>query len=123
MTYKVTINQTPTFLHAIVSGRNTMENVKRYVEDIILECTASNCWRVLIEERLEGARLGMTDVFDIVAQGSSLFSGMFKAIAFVDVNAEGNLMLFAENVAYNRGFPIKVFSTVDDAKNWLLHEN
>jgi hypothetical protein len=53
-------------------------------------------------------------------QGGSA-AGRFDAFAYVDVNAEGNLMKFAENVAYNRGARIAVFSTVADAELWLLN--
>ena len=123
MTYNLTIHQKPTYLHAVVTGRNTRENVVRYIEDVFRECTARNCCRVLIEERLEGSRLGTVDVFNLASQGSIRFLGRLKAMAYVDVNAEGDLMGFAEDVAVNRAsFPVKVFSTIDDAEKWLLHE-
>jgi hypothetical protein len=48
---------------------------------------------------------------------------MLKAIAYVDVNAEGNLMRFAQTVAVNRGLPIAVFPTVADAEKWLLSQD
>ena len=121
MTYTLTIDQKPTYLHAIVTGRNTKENVVRYLEDVIRECRVRNCWSVLIEERLEGARLRTMDVFDIASQGDIRFAGMLRAMAYVDVNAEGDLMRFAEDVAVNRGLPVKVFSTVNDAEQWLRH--
>jgi len=41
-------------------------------------------------------------------------------VAYVDVNAKGKLMQFAEDVAFNRGMPVKVFATVDAAEKWLL---
>jgi hypothetical protein len=78
---------------------------------------------VLIEERLEGPRLGTLDVFEIVSQGSSRALGILQAIAYVDVNAEGDLMQFAETVAVNRALPVTVFSTVADAERWLLDED
>jgi hypothetical protein len=77
---------------------------------------------VLIEERLEGPRLGTLDVFEIVSQGSSRALGILQAIAYVDVNAAGDLMQFAETVAVNRALPVTVFSTVADAERWLLAE-
>ncbi len=123
MTYKLTIDQKPTYLHMIVTGRNSRENVVQYMEDVIRECTARNCGRVLIEERLEGTRLRTLDVYDIVSQGAKRFVGMLEAMAYVDVNAKGSLMHFAEDVAANRGIPVKVFSTVDEAENWLLHKD
>jgi hypothetical protein len=122
MTYKLTIDPKPTYLHAIATGRNSRENVERYVEDVVRECTARNCFRVLIEERLEGPRLGTLDVFDMVSEGSQRFRGMFKAIAYVDVNRQGDLMKFAETVAVNRGLCFAVFPSVVEAEKWLLDE-
>jgi hypothetical protein len=93
--------------------------VARYLEEIQRECAARNCFRLLIEERLVGPRLGTTSVFEIASEGTDRAHGRFKAIAYVDVNAEGNRMEFAETVAINRGLPIRVFSSVGDAENWL----
>jgi hypothetical protein len=92
------------------------------LNDIRHECTSRGCPRVLIEERLEGPRLGTLDVFQIAADGSSRALGIFEAIAYVDVNAEGDMMKFAEDVAANRFLPVKVFSSVSDAEKWLLRE-
>ena len=121
MTYKLTIDQKSTYLHAIVTGQNSRENVTRYLEKILYECTVRSCSRVLIEERLEGPRLKTLDVFKIASEGCSKAKGRLKAIAYVDVNAEGDSMQFAENVAVNRGLPVAVFSTLADAEKWLLN--
>lgn len=75
MTYKLTVDQKPTYLHAIVTGRNSRENVVRYLEAILHECTARSCFRILIEERLDGSRLGTLDVFQIASEGSSNAGG------------------------------------------------
>jgi len=123
MTYKLTIDQKPAYLHVIVTGQNSSENVMRYLEETLRECMARGCFRVLIEERLDGPRLGTLDVFQIASEESSKAEGLLKAIAYVDVNAEGNLMQFAETVAVNRGLPVVVFSTVADAEKWLLSED
>ncbi len=120
MTYKLTIVPKPTYLHAIVTGRNSRENVTRYLEEIHGECMARGCFRVLIEERLDGPRVRMMDVFRIAQEGSSMAHGAYQAIAYVDVNAVGDAMKFAENVAVNRGLPVSVFPTVADAEKWLL---
>lgn len=122
MSYKLTINQKPSYLHAVVTGLNSRETVAQYLEEILLECKARNCFRVMIEEHLQGPRLGTLDVFQIAEEGSILVKGMLKAIAYVDINAESDLMQFAENVAVNRGLRVTVFSTVADAEKWLLNE-
>ena len=119
MTYKLTLEQKPEYLHAVVTGRNSKENVAGYLAELHRECVARGCSKVLIEERLEGPRLIMLDVFTIISQACSQIVGKLKAIAYVDVNAEGDLMKFAETVAFNRGLPVSVFSNVADAIKWL----
>ncbi|HTN44408.1 MAG TPA: hypothetical protein VMN77_11495 [Nitrospiria bacterium] len=119
MSYTLTFILKPTYLHAIVTGVNSEENVAAYLEEIRRECAARDCHRVLIEERLEGPRLGTMSVFQIASEGSQRARGQFEAIAYVDLNAKGDLMKFAETVALNRSLPVSVFSSVSDAKKWL----
>jgi hypothetical protein len=57
MNYKVTFTQKSGFLHAIVTGQNTKENVQGYLKDVLRECMARQCVRVLIEERLAAVPL------------------------------------------------------------------
>jgi hypothetical protein len=120
MSYELSIIQEPEYLHVIVTGVNNRENVERYLEEIVHECTIRGCRRVLIEEQLEGPRLGTIDVFEAASEGSRHTPGNIEAFAYVDVNAEGNLMNFAETVAVNRGVLVRVFASVRDAKKWLL---
>jgi hypothetical protein len=120
MAYDLKIIQKPTYLHAIVTGTNSEENVVRYLVQLRLECLERKCSRLLIEERLEGPRMGVYDVFRIASEGSPRALGQFDAVAYVDVNAQGKLMEFAAHVASERGMPVTVFATVDEAEKWLL---
>ena len=122
MSYTLTIHEKRTYLHAIVTGLNSRETVQRYLQELRTECIARGCFRLLLEEHLEGPRLGLMDVFTIASEGSTQVSGMFKAVAYVDANAQGDLMQFAETVAVNRRVPVAVFSNVEDAEQWLLNE-
>jgi hypothetical protein len=120
MSYTLNLDFRQSYVHALVTGRNTRQNVLDYMADIARECAARDVRYVLIEERLEGPRLGTMDVFEIASQqGRPLGSGV-RGIAYVDVNASGDLMKFAEDVAVNRGYPVRVFSNVTDAENWLV---
>ena len=119
MAVTVAFAQKPTYLHAVVSGENTAENVRSYLRQIQQECRARKCLRVLVEERLEGPRLGIVDVYRIVSEETVRALGQIDAIAYVDVNAEGDLMKFAEDVAVNRFLRVAVCSSVPDAEKWL----
>ena len=123
MTYKLTINKKSTYLHAIVDGQNSRENVVGYLQEVLHECTLHKCSMVLIEERLAGPRLETLDVFKIAAEASEETKGKLDAIAYVDINAQGDLMHFAETVAVNRALPVRVFSTVTAAEKWLLDKS
>lgn len=119
MSYELRIIEKPTYLHAIVTGPNTVENVAGYLQNVMRECEARQCFNVLIEERLTGRRLETWDVYQIASDNSALARGIFRAIAYVDVNAGGDLMKFAETVANNRGVPMNLFATVAEAEAWL----
>ena len=119
VTYKLAVDVKPGYLHVVVTGQNSKENVAQYLERLRRECAARDCFRVLVEERLEGPRLETMDVFQIASNGSERARGQLMAIAYVDANADGGSMQFAETVAVNRGLPVRVFSTVADAEEWL----
>jgi hypothetical protein len=119
MGYTLTFTQQPTYLHAVVTGENSVENVRSYVKQVRQECAGRGFSRVLIEERLLGPRLNIVDVFRIAAEGSALALGQVHTIAYVDVNAQGDLMKFAEDVAVNRFLRVAVFATVAEAERWL----
>jgi hypothetical protein len=119
MSYQLQITEKPTYLHAVVTGKNTLENVTGYLKQLLRECETRQCFNVLIEERLTGRRLETWDVYLIASDHSTLARGFFRTIAFVDVNAGGELMKFAETVANNRGVSMRLFATVAEAEAWL----
>ena len=119
MSYQLTVIEKPTYLHAIVTGPNTVESVIGYLQELLRECQARQCFNVLIEEKLTGRRLETWDVYQIASEGTARTQGLFRTVAYVDVNAGGELMRFAETVANNRGVPMTVFATVAEAEKWL----
>ena len=122
MAYEVKVTQKPQYLHFIVTGQNSADTIVRYVDEINRECAARKCFSILIEERLDGPRLSIMEVFELVRNVSSKYEWVFKAIAYVDVKAEGDSMKFAEDACVNRSLPMAVFSTVANAKKWLLNK-
>lgn len=122
MTYELKIIPKPTYLHFIITGENTIENIRGYYNTIIKECAGRKCFKILIEERLDGPRLPILDIFNLAEEASNRARGVFKVIAYVDVNAVGNTMQFAEDACVNRALPLRVFPTVSDAEKWLSSE-
>ena len=120
MTYQIIYNNTQHYLHAKVTGENSPQVVKQYLSEILQKCIQDHHQYVLIEEQLDGPRLDTLEVFDVASEKSEQSMGVFKAIAYVDVNAiNDEMMRFAETVAVNRSLPARVFSTVAEAEQWL----
>jgi len=117
--YSLTVERKPGDLHATVKGANTEGNVLAYMSEVLERCREAACKHLLIEERLEGPRLGTLEVFRIASRRTAAIFGAMEAIAFVDVNATGDLMKFAQTVARNRGAPVAVFGSVEEAERWL----
>lgn len=119
MDYQLSYEEKPGYLHCRVTGRNSQENVAAYLRDIAREATQRGCQRILIEECLAGPRLDMMAVFAIAAASSEAAKGICTQVAYVDVNAAGDLMQFAQTVAHNRMLPVQVFPTTAAADAWL----
>lgn len=66
--------------------------------------------------------MGTFEVFSMVSEGAKQFLGRLRAIAYADADGDKRLMHFAENVAVERGIPIRIFSNVSDAETWLLQQ-
>ena len=121
MTYTLNIEVNPTYMHATITGTNSRDVVSQYLYELLQECVKRNCFRVLIEENLQGPRLDAMEVFAVVSEGSMKALGKFEALAYVDEKM-GEMAEFAETIAINRGMPISVFDNVDDAKDWLSRQ-
>jgi len=123
MPFELTSECHNNFIHFRVTGENTAETVLAYMAAIRETCGHQDCFRILIEENLEGPRFDEMEVFALISEGSPTALGVFEAIAYVDAQQDFKVVKFAETVAVNRGIPIAVFESVADAENWLRHRS
>jgi hypothetical protein len=108
-------------LHARITGENTPEVTRAYVVDLVAACRQAKCAAVLIEENLEGPRMGMGELYSIVHDLHAEFRSAIHVAAFVDVNplrSDAN-MRFVEDASVNRGADVAAFPTVAEAEAWL----
>ena len=121
MAYQLTVEQKTGYLHNRVSGQNSPETVRSYLQEVFSVCRQRNCPVVLIEEDLRGSGLGILDIHQVASEGSKRTWPTVRRIAYVDTNKEHSLpnMQFAETVAVNLGVNVKLFQTVSEAEDWL----
>jgi hypothetical protein len=121
MSYQITLHEKPNYLHFIITGECTFENVMGYLEEGLEICRSKDRSRVLIEDRLEGPSLGMLDMVHVAFEGSKKARGIMREIAVVDNVSGSHLTKFAANLASSRGLNVKVFDGVAEAEVWLMN--
>jgi hypothetical protein len=122
MLYSLSVEEHQRYLHFRVTGKNTIDAVRRYLFDIYTMCVQRNCSTVLIEENLEGPGLGVVEIYKIVAEASQRKSMPVRRVAYVDLNPEHSSanMDFAKDVAMNRGLDVRMFANATEAEKWLI---
>jgi len=121
MAYQLTLERRSTYLYAQVRGRNSPDTVRAYLAELMDECQRRDCFRVLIDERLEGPRLKASEVFTVASESAMNALGVFQAIAYVDEKM-GEMADYAETLAITRGMPVKTFSSVAQAEAWIAEQ-
>ena len=124
MPYNVILREEQDHIRVEVSGdRNRGKEVDDAISvwsQVAQICHEKNVYRILAISKLTG-RLPILAAFEIAKSPEEFgWSRSFK-LAFVDLNEESRQVnLFAETVAVNRGYWIKVFDNELDAKVWML---
>jgi hypothetical protein len=124
MKYELTVTPRKGYLHVRVTGPNGTATIRQYFADTVAACLREGCPNVLIEEYLQGERISIADVFEVVSDNVDLIRSAIRLVAFVDVNphrSDTNLK-FGETVAVNRGLAARVFGDVAEAEGWLTAE-
>ena len=120
MEYHITIEQHPTYLHAIATGDTTRANLHRFLLEAYQAALARQRQSLLLELRFSGRSLDLGSIYSVISE-RSLDGATLARIAYVDASPEHAVEVaeFAELAAQNRGVNVRLFCTVDDAKRWL----
>ena len=120
MSYHLFIEEQPAYVHARATGDMTPENALRFLVEANGACTARGKRRLLLEFGFTGPSLNGGSIYDIITARSS-HAAVFERIAYVDVSGERNPenKRFAETIARNRGVNVRLFPSLDEARQWL----
>ena len=119
MPYALTVDPKGTYLHAVVRGTNDRETVLAYFAEIREACVKRDCYRVLVEERLEGPRFPPEVLLPLMAEVAGSAGATFEALAYVDVMAVTDTVLRLASQVVQPGARVGVFDTVAQAVAWL----
>lgn len=123
MKYTINITLQNNYLHAVITGDNSIKNVDRYLLDIQEAVEQQQCKNVLIEEQLTGPGLDTFDIFDIIRTRARYARDNKLRIAYIDLNRDHHrtTVAFGENLANILGVNVKVFSATSEAMVWLTN--
>jgi len=109
------------YVHVKIRGDSDVPTTARYMEEMFHACQEHKCSYLLIEENVEGEKLSMGDIFELISEKIDRFRPTLRVVAFVDVSPNPSLpnMAFAQDVILNRGIDVNYFRTVPDADAWL----
>jgi hypothetical protein len=120
MTYQLTIEEHPLYLHAKASGTHSAENVLRFLRETHAACDERGRDAVLVEVGFTGPSLDAGDIFKVIMERSESGKRLRK-IGYVDPTPrDRERVKFAENVAFNRGVNVRLFQDVESAKAWMV---
>jgi hypothetical protein len=120
MSYDLSIEERPSYLHAKVRGTHNEQNAHRFLVDVHEAWVRRNSSAVLLEMNLDGPSLSVLSIFNIISERAPYAFGL-KRIAYVDRGRghDPEQARFAETVARNRGVNVRLFWSVDEAEDWL----
>lgn len=118
MPYQLTIEETPTYVHAKATGERTPANALRFLGEAYA-AVKSGCSALLLEMAFSGPSPQTGSIYDVITQrvpdGRKL-----RRIAYVQMMIDDAAMpYFAETVAVNRGVNVRLFQNVAAAAEWL----
>jgi hypothetical protein len=99
----------------------SVDDSVRYGEAILSVCEEHQCNRILVDET------GLTKVLDTVGQYELVTRLLEKVPYYIEVAMVVNPANYTETsfgstVATNRGVKIQVFTSADEAREWLTRE-
>lgn len=124
MEYAFSAERKDGYVHVRVQGASDAPTTARYMEDMFRACLEHRCGFLLIEENLEGERLGIGEIFQLITEKIDELRPAIRVVAFVDATAQHSdaTLSFADNVITNRGITVSHFGTVSAAEAWLRRQ-
>ena len=87
------------------------------IRDILANCKAAGCRKILLTGPKIRVRLSTSDIYDL---GREVAKSQIRIAVVEEHDADPEDTIFFETVARNRGGFIKFFADEDSAKRWLM---
>jgi hypothetical protein len=119
MSVKLQIDETPSYLKARFIGAGATEEVERQFELLAEKCKSTKKNRLLLDFTEIPADISLVDRYELWIR-TQVFAQYRCKVAALCKPERHDSQCFLETVARNRWVDLRVFTTVDDALEWLL---
>jgi hypothetical protein len=119
--YQLTFEDRNTYLYVRLTGEDSFAASLSYWNKIADQAKLRGCEKMLIHENLVG-KVAESEMGEIIRD--LLPSGLAEIqIAFFDENVEdAAINALGQTLAVDRGANVKIFTSLDDAKDWITDE-
>jgi hypothetical protein len=107
------------YLAVRFTGAGTAEEAWRQFESIAEHCKRANKNKLLLDFTEAQAEFSLADRY-FLGEGAKIFKHHASKVATVGRPEQLDHRRFGETVAQNRGVNLRVFTTIEDAHEWLL---
>ena len=125
MTYSVTFNEEAGFIHAVYEGDLDMTGITGMMREVGITIRDHDCYRVLSDYSKARMTISIADLYEmpklILKRSKEIGVSAYKIkrALIIPIAAYENFRFF-ENVSLNNSQTVKIFTDVDQAKEWLL---
>jgi len=118
--FNIQYNKEKHYLHVDVTGDMTLRTARDYLDDVAVVLKETGATRILIDATKANMRLTSIDLMKVSQMVSESAEAKCKR-ALVDTSGRSGLALF-ESVSQGRGQPMRGFTDIDEALDWLLSD-
>lgn len=116
--YSIEIDDHGEYLHVVVGGlKTTPEIVMGYWHDIIKECEAKECSKILLEHNFV-EMISMSEMAEIIGPVGDLLQGRF--LAFYDRFGQYDVPEAGKMILRSHDVKMQIFHDLETAEKWLL---
>ncbi len=121
MSYELSYKHEPDYLYVQATGIRTVQNIVDMSKDFLAKCGKHRYSKALVDMS------GMTGIFsttEIYKMGTGDLLELWRTtgrlkISIIDLEANREQFEFMENVTFNLGINLRIFTDVDKAEAWL----
>ena len=121
MSYKINYNKEQDYIAVTIEGEITLSTVTEPAADVARFAERYNCNRVLNDLRHAMLTDRTLDIYNMpkAARQAGVRSSLKRALVVSELSSN---FRFLETVFINQGHIVKLFTTMEDALQWLLNK-